>query len=155
MYVMSKGLNSTFNISRLTQESISDLIIPNDYFNGGVTSFVLSNNADLKRIAIGNYTFENVRLFELNGLSELESVVIGEESFTYATAQNDMESSERGDGIYRVMNCPKLASIRIGNYSFSDYHSFELANLPSLQSIEIDQYVFYWVSTFSLISFID
>ena len=92
---------------------------------------------------IGDYCFVNVRVFELDGLCELESVVIGQQSFRIG-------SFERNDGSYRIVNCPKLKSIQIGDESFEDYHSFELNNLPSLQSIDIGEWCFRNAPSFSL-----
>ena len=87
-------------------------------------------------------------MFELDGLNELESVVIGQQSFRIG-------SFERNDGSYRIVNCPKLKSIQIGHHSFGDYHSFELNNLPSLQSIDIGGWCFRWAPSFSLTGLID
>ena len=103
----------------------------------------------LKRIVIGDDCFGKVRVFELNGLDELESVEIGEYSFSIS------RYDERTDGSYRIVNCPKLKSIQIGDWSFYDYHSFELSNLPSLQSIDIGRYCFYYAPSFSLTGLID
>ena len=91
-----------------------------------------------------------MRVFELDGLGELESVVIGEKSFAYAKTENAILSSKRSDGSYRIVNCPKLKSIDIGYESFYDYHSFELNNLPSLQSIDMGAWCFFWAPSFSL-----
>ena len=102
----------------------------------------------LKRIVIGNECFGKVRVFELDGLSELESVVIGQQSFRIG-------SFERNDGSYRIVNCPKLKSIQLSDNSFNDYHSFELNNLPSLQSIDIGWQCFYNAPSFSLTGLID
>ena len=98
----------------------------------------------LKRIVIREGCFRKVRVFELDGLSELESVVIGKKSFRIGY-------KERNDGSYRIVNCPKLKSIQIGDWSFADYHSFELNNLPSLQSIVLGDYCFNWAPSFSLV----
>ena len=98
----------------------------------------------LKRIVIGNECFKKVRVFELDRLDELESVVIGQYSFR-------ISDEERMDGSYRIVNCPKLKSIQIGDWSFADYHSFELNNLPSLQSIVLGDYCFNWAPSFSLV----
>ena len=87
-------------------------------------------------------------MFELDGLCELESVVIGGNSFT-------MSKDERNDYSYRIVNCPKLKSIRIGDWSFQDYNSFELNNLPSLQSIDIGDWCFEYAPSFSLTGLID
>ena len=107
-----------------------------------ITSFNITNNGVLKRIVIGDNCFGKVRVFDLDGLSELESVVIGQKSFM-------ISYSERNDGSCQIVNCPKLKSIQIGDYSFDDYHSFELNNLPSLQSIHIES-CFEYAPSFSL-----
>ena len=147
-YVMNKSQYAPYDQSKLIEES-SELVLPNRYFNGiNVTSFNISSNAKLRRIEIGSECYGKVRVFELDGLDELESVVIGKESFR-------IRDRKRSDGSYRIVNCPKLKSIQIGNESFRDYHSFELNNLPSLQSIYMGQTCFYWTSSFSLTGLID
>ena len=154
MYITFRSNYIPHNLSRLVLESSSDLVIPNNYFNG-VTSFNISDSVNLRRIEIGNDTFGSVRVFELNGLSELESVVIGEKSFTYAKDSYNIRYSKQGDGTCRIVNCPKLKSIQIGGYSFGDYHSFKLTNLISLESIVIGEWCFYWAPSFSLTGLID
>ena len=114
-----------------------------------VKSFILHSFLhSLKRIVIGDRCFGKVRVVELDGLDELESVVIGRESFM-------ISSSERSDGSCRIMNCSKLKSIQIGYKAFEDYYSFELNNLPSLQSIDIGDWCFRYAPSFSLTSLID
>ena len=121
----------------------------NDGSFSEVKSFILHSFIhSLKRIAIGNECFGKVRVFELDGLDELESVVIGKESFR-------IRDRKRSDGSYRIVNCPKLKSIQIGTRSFWDYHSFELSNLPSLQSIDIRERSFLNAPSFSLVGLID
>ena len=140
---MGKSEYVQYDLSKLT-ESSNSIIIPNGVFNGNsVTTFNISDNGVLNRIVIGDNCFGKVRVFDLDGLSELESVVIGQQSFK-------ISSSERSDGDYRIVNCPKLKSIQIGGGSFWDYHSFELNNLPSLQSIDMGGYCFNWAPSFSL-----
>ena len=105
---MNKSQYVPFELSKLTNSS-NTMIIPNGYFNGNsIATFNISNNGVLKHIEIGNDCFGKVRVFELNGLSELESVVIGQKSFRISDA-------ERNDGSYRIVNSPKLKSIQIGS----------------------------------------
>ena len=139
---MSKSEYVQFDLLKLT-ESSNTMIIPNGYFNGNsVTSFNISNNGVLKSIVIGDNSYGKVREFDLDGLSELESVVIGE-SFR-------IDDKERIDGSYRVANCPKLKFIQIGGNAFPDYNTLELNNLPSLQSISIGNNCFGKVRVFEL-----
>ena len=145
---MSESENIQYDLLKLT-ESSDEVTIPDGYFNGdNIESFNIFNNGVIKRIVIGEYCFENVRVFELDELSELESVVIGRSSFRIG-------GSERSDGSYRIVNCPKLKSIQIGKVAFRDYHSFELNNLPSLQSIDIGYWCFNYAPSFSLTGLID
>ena len=140
--------NSEYDLLKLMENS-NTIIVPNGYFNDdSITSFNITNNRSLKRIEIGENCYGKVRVLDLNGLSELESVVIGQKSFR-------ISDDERNDGSYRIVNCPKLKSIQIGYESFRDYHSFELNNLPSLQFIDIGRKCFSWTPSFSLTSVID
>ena len=85
-------------------------------------------------------------------LSSLTTLSIGSNSFTSMKNGfgNDINKS------FHILNCTKLESISIGEYSFSDYAGeFELSNLPQLQSIQIGQsnsnsYNFYSSSSFEI-----
>ena len=130
-----------------TVESIEETDLTCNGYNE--TELILKRLPMLKSIVIGDSCFGIVRVFELDGLNELESVVIGNYSFK-------ISDYERTDGSGRIVNCPKLKSIQIGYESFLDYHSFELNNLPSLQSIDMGNWgCFYWTPSFSLTSVID
>ena len=131
------------------------LIKPNDFNDSGISELTMSYPIQLKRIVIGDNCFGSIRVFELDELSELDSIVVGKKCFTNAKTDDAVRCSKRIDGVYRLMNCPKLKSIQIRDFSFSDYHSFELNNLPSLQSIDIGYRCFYHVSSFSLAGLID
>ena len=145
---MSQSEYVQYDLLKL-MDSSNTVTIPNGIFNGNnIASFNISNNGVLKSIVIGDNCFGKVREFELDGLSELESVAIGQKSFR-------ISSRERNDGDYRIVNCPKLKSIQIGKESFEDYHSFELNNLPSLQTIDISGWCFRYAPSFSLTGLID
>ena len=136
---MGKSVYIPYDLWML-MDSSNSLIVPSWVLNEDyITSFNISNNEVLKRIVIGDNCFGKVKEFELDGLNELESVVIGQQSFRTS-----------GDGSYRIMNCPKLASIQTGGQSFTDYESFELNNLPSLQFINLGGNSFNRAPTFSL-----
>ena len=109
----------------------------------------------LKRVVIGDCCFRRVRMFKLDKLAELESIIIGQKSFTYANTENEIRNAKRSNGSCQIVNCLKLKSIEIGDWSFRDYHSFELNNLPSLQSIGIGWKCFWYASSFSLTGLID
>ena len=145
---MNTNVYIPYDLLKLTDHS-AELTIPDGYFNGkSIITFNISNNGELKRIEIGNDSYGDVREFDLEGLSELESVMIGQDSFR-------IDDKERNDGSYRIVNSPKLKSIQIGYESFEDYHSFELNNLPSLQTIDISGWCFRYAPSFSLTGLID
>ena len=137
------------NSNRSTIDNHTETVtISNGVFNNRepfVPSYYMHS---LKRIVIGDDCFGKVRVFELDRLGELESVVIGEISFR-------IDYGERNDGSCRIVNCPKLKYIQIGHHSFLDYHSFELNNLPSLQFIDIGVDNFEFAASFSLTGLID
>ena len=93
----------------------------------------------LRSINIGNNCFESVQTFQIDGLNQLKTIIIGIESFTcekqagwnYIKANNKSKS-------FHILNCESLESIEIGEFSFSDFAGdFELKNLPKLRSIQI------------------
>ena len=112
-----------------------------------VTAFDLSVYPRLKSVTIGDYGFEYVNVLNITGLNELESVVIGKNSFTQCknSAGNDPNRH------FYLKNCPKLKSLKMGRYSFSDYTVIEIENVNALEVIEIgnvnqDSYNFYGAS---------
>lgn len=138
--------------SPLGSVTVEELTVEDNCFNElKTTELKLLNLPQLKRVVIGNDCFGNVRLIEMNGLNELVSVVIRKNSFSRCKEWNALWNNARRDGSCRILNCPKLISIQIGEWSLSDYHSFELHDLPSLQSIELGHWCFYYAPSFALI----
>ena len=81
------------------------------------------------------------------GLSELESVEIGENSFT----KEKNSWGDNPDRHFYVKNCPKLKSLKMGLFSFSDYSVCEIENVDALEVIEMGDlneasYNFYYAS---------
>ena len=98
----------------------------------------------LKSIAIGDECFMYVEEVKLIGLSQLERVMIGMNSFT----KNNGNDANRK--LY-VKNCDELKELKIDPYSFSDYSLIEIENVNSLELIEmgdmnIESYNFYYAS---------
>ena len=114
----------------------SEIVIGNGECDGYVWSVLdMSVYRGLKRLEIGGGNFENVRELRLIGLSELESVEIGENSFTkYKSTYQITPDPNRH---FYLKNCPKLKSLKMGNYSFSDYTVIEIENVDALEVIEI------------------
>ena len=91
--------------------------------------FDISCIKGVNRLVIGDDCFENVNEFVIDGLNELESVKIGEKSFSLS------EDRRKGSKCL-IMNCDRLREVEIGD-SFFWYEVFELKNLPSLHSIQM------------------
>ena len=93
----------------------------------------LSSFKLLRSVVIGSSCFRYVLVFSIEGLNWLESVSIGDRSFTESCS---IGSSFEGSH-FHIVNCPRLKSLSIGHCSFSRYNGFELAQLPQLQTISI------------------
>ena len=89
---------------------------------------------NLESIEIGDFCFESVQTFQIDGLNRLKTIKIGEKSFTRKRNGEGNNASKS----FHILNCESLESIEIGEWSFSDFAGeFELKHLPRLQSIHI------------------
>ena len=114
----------------------SEIVIGNGECDGYVWSVLdMSVYHGLKRLEIGDYNFENVRGLRLIGLSELESVEIGMNSFTKRKNSYGNDPNRH----FYLKNCPKLKSLKMGHFSFSDYTVIEIENVDALEVIEIGE----------------
>ena len=102
-----------------------------------VTALDLSAYPGLKTLVIGNNGFRYVKELKLVGLTELESVEIGSSNFR----EDYSDSEEIPDplGSFYVKNCPKLKSLKIGAFSFSDYTVIEIESVDALETIEMSE----------------
>ena len=93
----------------------------------------LSRFTELSELKIGNECFMYVNELKLIGLSELENVVIGMNSFT----KNMNSYGNDPNRHFYLKDCPKLKSLKMGRFSFSDYTVIEIENVDALEMIEI------------------
>ena len=98
------------------------------------TALVLSFFSNLKVFEVGNYSFAFVDEVKLIGLSQLERVVIGKNSFTKQNNSDD-DPNRR----FYLKNCKRLRELKIDGYSFSDYSICEIENVLSLEVIEMGE----------------
>ena len=98
---------------------------------------------------MGSCCFMYDGVLNLEGMSCLESLVIGENSFTENRDGHKNNPNRR----FTLKNCPSLRELRIGRYSFSDYTVCEITNMIGLEVIEIgdlanenDSDVFFYAS---------
>ena len=97
-------------------------------------------------MSIGNECFKYQDVLNLTGLHSLESVSIGEASFT---KQSGWYGNDANRKLY-VKNCDRLKELRIKG-SFTDYTVIEIENVDSLEVIELGElyrnsYNFYFAS---------
>ena len=98
------------------------------------TALVLSFFSNLKVFEVGNYSFAFVDEVKLIGLSQLERVVIGKNSFTKQNNSDD-DPNRR----FYLKSCKRLRELKIDGYSFSDYSICEIENVLSLEVIEMGE----------------
>ena len=118
--------------------NIASISIPNHSINNGnYNTFNFSRFIILEELIIGDECFSNVDEFNIDGLNELKSLKIGNNSFT---KKKNGEVANNTNRSFHVLNCIELESIEIGLYSFCDYGGgFELRNLPKLSTIKIGE----------------
>ena len=112
-----------------------------------LTVLDLSRFQYLKELVVGDESFMYVNEVKLIGLHYLESVEIGKNGFTNHKNSYGNDPNRH----FYLKNCPKLKSLKIGSYSFSDYSVCEIENVDALEVIEIGNvnevsFNFYWAS---------
>ena len=121
--------------SSITKD-MTELVVPSNRCNSRLIKTVdLSLFPQLKSIEIGDECFMHVNEVKLIGLSQLERVVIGENSFT--KKKNDWGYNPNRH--FYLKNCERVRELKIGRYSFSDYSVCEIENVPSLEVIEMGE----------------
>ena len=101
----------------------------------GLTELDLRGFVNLRELKVGNECFENVKEVKLIGMSELKSVEIGMNSFT--KYKNTYHITADPNRHFYLKNCPKLKSLKMGRYSFSDYTVCEIESVNALEVIEM------------------
>ena len=137
--------------------SVESIIVDNNGCNDeSFTVLDLTRFTNLRVFEVGDYSFRQVEVVHLIGLSKLERVVIGDSCF----------EDDYSGGVYSennqlvVKNCERLRELRIGGRSFVVYAAFDVENVPSLEVIEIgnvlkDNRNFWAASRFELKSIFD
>ena len=99
------------------------------------TALVVSFFSNLKVFEVGDYSFSFVEEVKLIGLNQLESVVIGQNSFTKKKNNYGNDPNRH----FYLKNCERLRELKTGSCSFSDYRVCEIENVPSLEVIEMGE----------------
>ena len=117
---------------------IEELIVSNNSCNGPEWSALdLSLMPHLRLFEVGDECFENVNEMKLIGLSMLERVVIGRESFTKQKNERLLKSDPNRH--FCLKNCERLRELKIGCDSFCDYSVCEIENMNRLEVIEMEE----------------
>ena len=95
----------------------------------------LTQFSKLESLVIGDNCFSYVTEVKMIGMCELESVEIGDNSFT----QHKNDYGNDSNRHFYLKNCPKLKSLKMGLFSFSDYTVFEIENVNALEVIEMGE----------------
>ena len=124
--------------------TVTDIIVDNGMNEPDLTGLDLTRFCRLKSLLVGDYCFSSVNEVKLIGMNELESVVVRENSFT------QKREGDNPNRHFYLKDCPKLKSLEMGRYSFSDYTVIEIENC-ALEVIEMgelneDSYNFYHAS---------
>ena len=130
----------TVNELMSLDSSVTQIIIDNGVGEPGFTVLDLTRFTQLKSLEIGYHCLSYVTIVKMIGLSELESVEIGMKSFTKEKNSSGRDPNRH----FYVKNCPKLKSLKMGRYSFSDYSVIEIENVDALEMIEMGGYSFYY-----------
>ena len=114
--------------------SVETIIVDTNGCNDqSFTVLNLTRFVNLKALEIGDYSFTYVKEVFITGLSKLESVIIGSESFRvrkgYFYRNNKLQ--------FHLRDCVSLRELKIGRWSFYEYGVCEIDNLPSLETIDI------------------
>lgn len=129
-------------------ECIEELTLADQSLNDDHVKSVIIENVDhLKSLHIGKESFSMVRHLIINGLRALESLQIDDGSFTLTNTGLTLKQSS---GSCFITNCPRLRSVEIGSFCFSDYWFLELTDLPSLETLLLKNDTFVWTRRFSL-----
>ena len=117
----------------------TEIIVDNGVSDRSFTELDLSRFSKLKTLEIGIHCFSYVEKVKLIGLAELESVEIGENSFTQHKNDYGSDSSHH----FYLRDCPSLRVLKMGRYSFSDYTVIEIENVDALEVIEMGYLNYY------------
>ena len=120
--------------NQLLHSRIEELIVSMKSCNGREWSALdLSFMPKLRLLQVDKSCFENVKEVKLIGLSQLERVVIGENSFT--KKKNDYGNDPNRH--FYLKNCERVRELKMGRFSFSDYSVCEIENNKSLEVVEM------------------
>ena len=141
---------NVFNVNDLNalSSTVTEIIVENRCCRDpSFTVLDLRRFRNVRRIVIGDEAFMYVNELKMIGLSKLESVEIGMNSFTKFKNSYGNDPNRH----FYLQSCPKLKSLKMGRYSFSDYTVCVIESVNALETIEMgylntESYNFYYAS---------
>ena len=141
---------NVFNVNDLNalSSTVTEIIVENRCCRDpSFTVLDLRRFTNVRRIVIGDEAFMYVNEVKMIGLSKLESVEIGMNSFTKFKNSYGNDPNRH----FYLQSCPKLKSLKMGRYSFSDYTVCVIESVNALETIEMgylntESYNFYYAS---------
>ena len=127
---------NVFNVNDLNalSSTVTEIIVENRCCRDpSFTVLDFTRFTSVRRIVIGDEAFMYVNEVKLIGMNELESVEIGKNGLT----QHKNGCGNDPNRHFYLKNCPKMKSLKMGRYSFSDYTVIEIENADALEVIEI------------------
>ena len=118
------------SVAELTSlpSSVTQIIIDNGVGDSSFTELDLSRFTQLRLLEIGNNSLCYVTTVKMIGLSELEVVLIGKNSFA------------REFGHFYLKNCPSLNSLVLSYGSFEHFNVCEIEGTASLETIRMGEF---------------
>ena len=110
---------------------VENLILADETGKNLRNTICISCFTKLSKLVVGSSCFCKATGFECCHLPNLQSILIGEKSFTSWTRWTRPPSQPR-DAHFMVEDCPVLFNLIIARYSFSDFASFTLREMPCL-----------------------
>ena len=127
-------------VSPFSPERVTEIRVKSGKCNGKqLTSLQWSVFPNVERIVVNDAVYKYVNEVNVVGLKKLQSVVIGENSFTRRIHGYGNDPNRR----FVLKDCPNLKELKMGRFSFSDYGEIEVSSLDSLEVIEMGTASFY------------
>ena len=127
--------------------SVTHLSVGSNCNDASLTVLDLSRFLYLRQLVVGDESLMYVNEVKLIGLNVLRNVTIGMNSFTKKKNSYGNDPNRH----FYLKSCPRLKSLKMDRYSFSDYSVIEIENVDALEVIEMgdlneESYNFYYAS---------
>ena len=109
---------------------IEVIIVPSYTCNGTDDKLDVQKYKKLRKLIVGDHSYVNLKVVNLTGMQNLETVEIGK----YLFMRDEMLRDWLERAFYLV-DCPKVTELKIGEGSLRDYSHFIVKYCSTLQNI--------------------